>query len=79
MEDFIARTRETPAKWKWRFDNGMVDRYIEKIVVGEGEMVVRFKGGGEFYEREEVMICPPGGDGLSSSGGRVFAFLGLID
>ena len=23
------------------------------------------------------MICPPGGDGLSSSGGRVFAFLGL--
>ena len=25
------------------------------------------------------MICPPGGDGLSSSGGRVFAFLGDQD
>ena len=48
LEDFIARTRETPAKWKWRFDNEMVDRYIEKIVVGEGEMVVRFKGGVSF-------------------------------
>ena len=25
------------------------------------------------------MICPPGGDGLSSSGGRVFSFLGDQD
>ena len=48
LEDFIARTRETPARWKWRFDNEMVDRCIEKIVVGDGEMVVRFKGGVSF-------------------------------
>ena len=45
LEDFIARTHKMPAKRKWKFDNGMVDRYIEKTGVGEGEMVARLKMG----------------------------------